>query len=530
MTPLYQKVSALSNRLISVIRQHVFVLVMSGYIPMKGQPRRELKREHAHGYRLEEVVADLVDNSIDANAENIWIVFAEEAYKHKNSFYLICMDDGKGIDSEGISSVMDFGAPREYDELDLGKFGVGMKSSSLSQAKEITLLSKTINGKIELRRLSSEIVNERDEWVLIDTLEEDMHTDAISIAKRELSNRKSGTCIVLEDMHKLDNRVGNMDNKEIYMNKEIIHIRDYLGLIFERYICGTTLKKNDGTTVERKINIFLNGKEKIHQVKYLDPFCKELKDGKATGTLSHTFNLSVNRDGENSEIPVTIWITPKETDRTDHCSFGTDNYDDRMKNAGRDSGISELQGIYIYRNERLINFASWHNVGKHEPHLTCDRWELHFPSSLDEIFQLDPSKRSIELPTEISEALGMISRTSTIRWHNDDRSTSGHRKRARLRQKGGDKVISHTIQTTLPSSNTTKVDKSSKPDISKTFGRGNNKSNNTNVVKNISVKVVQGSSKGDLLISSRATGSTLNFVLNSNSALYEQFIEEIKKL
>ena len=63
-------------------------------------------------------------------------------YKTKDSFFLIVIDDGSGIDEEGINSVMDFGAPRVYDELELGKFGVGMKSSSLSQAKEITLLSK----------------------------------------------------------------------------------------------------------------------------------------------------------------------------------------------------------------------------------------------------------------------------------------------------------------------------------------------------------------------------------------------------
>ena len=508
------------------------IICMSEYIPMVGQPKRELQREHAHGYKLEEVVADLVDNSIDASAENIWVVFNEEAYRDKSSFYLLCMDDGEGINSEGMSSVMDFGAPRDYSELELGKFGVGMKSSSLSQAKEITLLSKTKGGNIELRRLSSEIVNREDKWVLIDRLEGHMHTDAISIAKLELGIRESGTCIILENMHKLDNRVGNIANKENYMDKELLHIRDYLGLSFERYIRGTSLTKMDNSTLERKIKIFLNGKEKIHEVRALDPFCKDLKDETVTGTINHSWDLEVNRGGISTKIPVTIWITPKESDRTNYCSFGPDNYDDRMKNAGRDVGISELQGIYIYRNQRLINFASWHNVGKHEPHLTCDRWELHFPSSLDDIFQLDPSKRSIELPTEIFEGLSVISRNSKIRWHEDDRSSSGHRKRARIRQKGGDSIVTQSTQSTqtkLPSSitapggNLSSVANGSNRTL-------NNSSDNDKRPTSIKIKIMDASSLGELIVSDRINGSIRTFTLNSNNNLYTEFIQKIKEL
>ena len=54
------------------------------FIDMKGQPRRELERELALNYDLEQVVADLVDNSIDARAENVEIVYNEEEYKDVN--------------------------------------------------------------------------------------------------------------------------------------------------------------------------------------------------------------------------------------------------------------------------------------------------------------------------------------------------------------------------------------------------------------------------------------------------------------
>ena len=255
------------------------------FIEMKGQPRRELERELALNYNLEQVVADLVDNSIDAGAENIEIIYNEEVYDNRKSFYVIVVDDGKGIPGDKISSVMNFGAPREYDELELGKFGVGMKSSSLSQAKEVTLLSKVANGEINLRRLSSEIVIEQDRWTLILTLRNHMNTDAISIAKSKLERRTSGSVVVLEDMHKLKYRVGNEGNRIAYLQSEYGHIKDYLSLVFERYIEGTNLKKSDGSVVHRKINLFFNGDTESNRLEKLDPVCRNLKDGSVTGTL-----------------------------------------------------------------------------------------------------------------------------------------------------------------------------------------------------------------------------------------------------
>ena len=92
-----------------------------------------------------------------------------------------------------------------------------------------------------------------------------------------------------------------------------------------------------------------------------------------TGTLSKELELSVDDGSKIHKIPVTIWITPNDKDRGKE-------YDDRMDRAARFSGISELQGMYIYRNNRLIDFPGWKKILKHDPHMTCLRWEVHFPS------------------------------------------------------------------------------------------------------------------------------------------------------
>ena len=492
------------------------------FIDMKGHAPRELKRELALNYNLEQVVADLVDNSIDAGAQNVWIIYNEEEYNGSKSFFVAVIDDGKGIPDDKISSVMDFGAPREYDELELGKFGVGMKSSSLSQAKEITLLSKTNGGPINLRRLSSEVVIEKDRWTLIAKLRDHMDTEAISVAKRELAGLESGSAVVLEDMHKLQHRIGDNEHREEYLNAEYGHIKDYLGLVFERYIKGTSLLRTDGKEEYRQVNLFFNGKTEAHKIEPLDPFRIDMQDGTVTGTLSKKFTNIPLDDGETiHNIEMTIWITPNDKDRGD-------KYDQRMDRAARYSGISELQGIYVYRNERLIDFPGWKKILKHDPHMTCLRWELHFPPSLDDVFQLDPSKREVQLPRGLFEQFTKISRTS-FRWHQDDEKTANHRARARARQGGKDKP---KIPAPPPSSTSSSGSSSTSTSTATTplprSGGGYTTPSPTPLSK-VTIKKLSGSITGQLFVSERTEGNALQITLNTQHAVYNEFIEAIKK-
>ena len=101
-------------------------------------------------------------------------------------------------------------------------------------------------------------------------------------------------------------------------------------------IQGTTLKRSDGSKVNRKINLFFNGESDINKLEKLDPFCKDLQDGSVTGTLSKQFELTVDDGSQVHKIPLVIWITPNDKDR------GSD-YDKRMDKAAGFSGISELK-------------------------------------------------------------------------------------------------------------------------------------------------------------------------------------------
>ena len=491
---------------------------------MKGHPIRELEREMAQGYRLEQVVADLVDNSIDAGANQIQIAFAEEEYIGKQSHYLIVSDDGKGIAEDALSSIMDFGATRVYDELDLGKFGVGLKSSSLSQAQEITVLSKVENEPVHLRRLSASIVREEDAWVLLSELRPEMKTSAIDVAYAMLNDRPHGTVVVLEDMHKLDLQVGHQSSKKEYLNDEHRIIREYLSMVFEQYLSGVTLLKKDGSKINRQISISYNGPYDI--LTPLDPFLRELQDGTHKGTLSHTVGVEVDHNGTTHKIPVVVWILPYRTDQPQ-------GYQDRITNAARGISIRELQGIYFYRNARLVDFPGWRKLLKLDEHISVLRWEVHFPPSLDDMMQLDPSKREIQVPRQMLEGLSKIA-SAKRRWHPTDEKAVNHRKRARERNDGKDNK--RTLAT--PPSGQQTSSTSGGITTQSTFNpTGSNppqpkakpkKRAAPQAAKKVRIKSLHGTPAGNLVVLQSQEGDELVVTLNTNHAMYQQFIEKIR--
>lgn len=495
----------------------------SNEIEMKGHARRDLERETSQSYRLEQVVADLVDNCIDANAEHVEVVFNKEKYGKKDSHYLIVLDNGQGIAGDQISKIMDFGAERSYDELDLGKFGVGLKSSSLSHAKEITVLSKAHGGKIELRRLSHQIVYERDKWVLLSILKPSMETYAIELAKNLLNQRPSGTAVVLEDMHKIDLQVGHESNKKEYLNSEYGIIREYLSLVFDRYLTGITLGRKNGTKVERKLEISFNGKKNL--LTPLDPFCREQQDGSTVGTLKLKDIVSVASNGVVIKVPVTIWITPN----TQHRPSG---YDKRMITASRDLGVRELQGIYFYRNGRLIDFAGWKKVRKVEEHETCIRWEVNCNALNDDFFQLDPSKREIQIPSSLIEQFKIIARRK-LRWHPDDGNALAMASRGRIRLSGKDEVPKEQKQPIAKKPKQGKLFTEESPSAtypvsdSKKVPAQKARASSAQAIKKIRINEFSGTKIGKLIVTETQKGDTWEVVLNSNHAMYEEFIKVI---
>ena len=193
-------------------------------------PAGMLTVHQATAYKLGQCIADLVDNSYDANATKIEIIIDTNS---DGEMYLIIFDDGEGIAKNKWRDAMTLGLQRGRKNDDLGVYGVGMKLSSLSQANEVTVAS-VHNGEYGLRRISAKHIIEtgRNE-VLTTSTNSDISKDAYN----QMIAEGWSTMVLLEDMERAQGRILSMDsNSTVSLNKEIKRIEVHLGLTFERVL------------------------------------------------------------------------------------------------------------------------------------------------------------------------------------------------------------------------------------------------------------------------------------------------------
>ena len=195
------------------------------------------------GYSFESAVADVVDNSISAHAQNVRILFPSNPM---DELALGILDDGDGMAADVLFEAMRYGclsAEEERAEEDLGRFGMGMKSASLSQCRCLTVVSyegKTLNGYT----CDYNHILETQDWMIKEL--EAKEIDALPyIAK--LKEQNKGTIVIWQDFDVLSNSSGG----QVYST--LIDLRssleNTLALIYHRYLSGI------GT---QRLHIFIN--------------------------------------------------------------------------------------------------------------------------------------------------------------------------------------------------------------------------------------------------------------------------------
>ena len=116
----------------------------------------------AIGYSFSTSVADIIDNSIAANAKTI-NVFSDPL---SDNPYFCILDDGTGMDYEELNNAMIFGSDRSKktdDILDLGRFGLGLKSASLSQCRELIVVTKQQN-EVFTMSYDLDVIEKNNDW------------------------------------------------------------------------------------------------------------------------------------------------------------------------------------------------------------------------------------------------------------------------------------------------------------------------------------------------------------------------------
>lgn len=317
------------------------------------------------GYKLPEAIADLVDNSIDAKARNILIRFIRT---DDQILRVMILDDGQGVSS--ISEAMRIGSSSGKSKASLGKYGIGLKSASLSQANSFSVLSV------------SEGVGVGRKWTL-DNIQKGWICEVLNGKQVEgyLSNdfgplqlNGSGTMIVWEDLQHLKVTAATI---ETTINRSIKSLMTDIGLRFHRFIQSG------------RLNVFIDAQSTgkpdtgiYSTVVPLDPFSYPV-----SGMEGYPKKFDVDLPPYGSlQVETHVWPA-KSTEQGYRLGGGK---------------VSSRQGLYIYRNDRLIQAGGWNGCrdDDSEPHLSLARVLVNLPPKFDSTFQLDVTKSKVEPPPE----------------------------------------------------------------------------------------------------------------------------------
>lgn len=365
-----------------------------------------LESLRAYGYSLNSAIADLIDNSITAKARNVWITL--RWYGEKS--WITIRDDGIGMSEEQLSKAMVAGSQsplNQREEHDLGRFGLGLKTASLSLARSLTVASKTGNTPVAVRRWDLDYIAElqTNEWRLLKTGRNNSGEKLAGI-----ESQSAGTVVLLENLDKLCSGtvVASPAHRDEFYH-QIDSLRDHLGMIFHRFLAAPS-----------KLKIYINGETDAQLVKAWDPFFSKHKATEPKPVVKIPF-------GKTATV-VQGFILPHKDMLTQ------DGYEE----AGGALGWNAHQGFYVYRGDRLLVSGSWLGLRegaskwRAEEHYKLARIRVDITNKMDSDWNIDV-KKSLATPPQ-NVALGLVRYASQVRVEAREifahRGKYGKRKRA----------------------------------------------------------------------------------------------------
>ena len=325
------------------------------------------------GYSFESAVADVIDNSISSHAQNVRVLFPTSPL---DELALGILDDGDGMSEEVLFEAMRYGslsAEEERSEDDLGRFGMGLKSASLSQCRCLTVVS--YDGK-DLHGLTwdyNHILETRD-WMIQEL--SNYEIESLPYIDK-LKTQSKGTLVIWQDFDVISKSSGG----QVYSTLMDLRnaLEKTLALIFHRFLAGI------GNT---RLHIFVNESD----IKPLDPFLEQ----HPKTTIKKEIKLDViDSTGVERLILIRPFILP----------FATELKEKDKQLVGGIENLRSKQGFYIYRNKRLIIWGTWFGMKQRAELTKNTRIRVDIPNSLDDMWSIDIKKQQAAIPKQILQRL-----------------------------------------------------------------------------------------------------------------------------
>jgi len=328
--------------------------------------RRLMESLRDIGYDLPAAVADLVDNSLDADALRVDVDLAHDAH----GGWVRIADDGLGMSERELDEAMRYGSSRAYRDRDLGHFGLGLKTASLSQCRSLTVATRsTAGGTIRVRRWDLDRVARTDAREL-----ERLGVRSAPREALEPLEDRTGTVVLWQRPDRiLGTRRVDGEAAARRLEGAAEEIGDHLAMVFHRFLAGEATGP--------RVALHVNGRE-------LGPWDPFARDEKMTRRLPPQV-LALEHSGTAHEVRVQPWILPGQH------HFSSAEAHERTAGPRR---WNRQQGLYIYRSDRLVQSGGWNRLRTLDEHSKLARIALDIPPGADDAFRTNVSKMTVALP------------------------------------------------------------------------------------------------------------------------------------
>ena len=371
------------------------------------------------GYKdIESAMAEIVDNSIQAEASNILVIIKDRvpSWGRRSQVYEVAfLDDGTGMTPEWVQGCLRFGNGTRRTSKGMGKFGVGLPQSSLYACPRVEVYSwqdgveNTYNAFLDIEKISN------GEQVKIEPAEKTSIPDeyikyiksGLKLCDTEFDFSRHGTLVlwkacdnvVPSTVSALFKRLGFSFGKKyrhlICENQSnIFLIHDTKDQYNEKvmpndplFLMSNNIVLGDPANPEklcRKSKVV--GLEPIFEP-YRTEFCP---DGIVPQTIKYWDRES--KTAKEGKVTLTFSIVKEKFYDMDHMT------NPNPGNTPMGTFVGQLEGISVVREGREIDFGEFGFYSdKNSPY---HRWwgcEISFERDLDQVFKVANNKQHVEL-------------------------------------------------------------------------------------------------------------------------------------
>lgn len=332
--------------------------------------RRLIRSLRDMGYEFESAVADLIDNSIAARANTVRV----NSHWAGADSYVSIADNGVGMSAQELREALRFGAERDYDDDDLGKFGLGLKTASLSQCRKLIVASRQNESRADINAYCWDMshIEATNKWEILPVRSADLPEQV----RRHLKET-TGTVVIWQQLDRIlgyNNPEGEPARKRLIDMCAVLE--EHVAMVFHRFL--------ENKVRGKRLAIYIqDGK-----VTPWDPFVANEAKRKVLEPLS----LKVEGHVGRSDVVFEPFVLPAQS------MFSSS---EAHKRASGPAQWNRQQGFYIYRADRLIQSGGWSNVRTLDEHLKLARIAVYFSPKLDEEFKINVPKMKVAFPSEI---------------------------------------------------------------------------------------------------------------------------------